>query len=341
MKKDKNNPINEGKGIKKSGSKEDEEVEDISKNMHYRNSQEKPKYLFGEAPQKVSVKTAIWDSKVGENVKAKGNGTKIEELITRSEARKVTSTTKQDNVTVLTIDSHANTNPSGERPLFLPVKKTVQQSPPPITPILSPPPAFQDTKNRNKAKAHLAVTENEKPNPKGMVFSRSFEYDSRNKLEYKEVTSKSFDYDLQPRTISNIRNMRRDKSPIFSTLTGISPSYLTKRPTPEKSPIFPKAIPGSSVNNNFASKLATSGNNNGQQVQILGQYKSLDVEGVARSRRGQFTRTQMSEDSKVLASGNPTSNNYNNYRNFGDNTIGGNQRLNSCDSGARSGTIRF
>lgn len=312
--------------------------------MHYRNpavTDTKPTYLFGEAP-----------SKNGEaNVKKKRSNTKIEELITRNEVRRATTVQKlqsQDNVTVLTIDPPTSINSgslTGDRPLYLPVKKSVQQSPPPITPILSPPPAFQDSKNRNKAKVggHLAVHQptitrtDEKSTPgKGMVFSRSFEYDSRNKIEYKEtLTSKSFDYDLQPSAPPtnnnnlNVRNfMRRDKSPVFSTLTGISPSYLTKRPTPDKSPIFPKAIPGNSVSNNFTSKLVSNNNSaggGGQQVQILGQYKSLDVEGVARSRRGQFTRTQ--------TTAGPMSG----FRNFGDNTTGINQRLNSCDSGARSG----
>lgn len=299
--------------------------------MHYRGpapTDTKPTYLFGEAPAKEA------------NGKKKRGNTKIEELITRNEVRRATTVQKlqsQDNVTVLAIDPPTSdpSNATGDRPLYLPVKKTVQASPPPVTPILSPPPAFQDSKARNKAiKAHLAVSRNdEKPNGgKGMVFSRSFEYDNRGKNEYKEaLTSKSFDYDLHPpgnptpNTLT-VRNMitRRDKSPVFSTLTGISPSYLTKRPTPDKSPIFPKAIPGNSVNNNFTSKLV---NNNGtQQVQILGQYKSLDVEGVARSRRGQFTRTQ-------------TSTPMTGFRNFGDNVApkGINQRLNSCDSGARSG----
>lgn len=311
--------------------------------MHYRNPTDtKPTYLFGEAPAK-NVEPS--------NGKKKRSNTKIEELITRNEVRRATTVQKlqsQDNVTVLSIDPPASNATTGDRPLYLPVKKSVQQSPPPITPILSPPPAFQDSKNRNKAKVgghqlavHQPGTRNdEKITGKGMVFSRSFEYDSRNKTDYKEtLTSKSFDYDLQPPKTTQpvsqnsltVRNfMRRDKSPVFSTLTGISPSYLTKRPTPDKSPIFPKAIPGNSVNNNFTSKLVSNNGSSGQQVQILGQYKSLDVEGVARSRRGQFTRTQTSGGAGPMSG----------FRNFGDNTTGINQRLNSCDSGARSGKTK-
>lgn len=296
--------------LKQQTSVEDKEVEDT---MHYRNpassSHEKPTYLFGEAPKK-------WSSEDS----AAGGKRKIEELIQRNEARRTTAA--GENVTILTIEP-----PPSDRPGFLPVKKTHQNSPPPVTPILSPPPAFQDTKNR-----HLNVNESRK---QGMVFSRSFEYDSRNKPLVAAVTStgsKSFDYDFQggggggPQVAPNIRSLRRERSPNFSMLTGISPSYLTKRPAPptaDKSPIFPKTIPGNSVTN--YSKLAQSSNG----VQILGQYKSLDVDA-GRSRRSQFTRAQTT-----------TGGNYS-FRNFAsDNsadaaTTTASQRLNSCDSGARS-----
>jgi hypothetical protein len=125
--------------------------------------------------------------------------------------------------------------------------------------------------------------------------------------------------------------MRQGKSAAFSTLTGISPNYMTKKEvrkdtSPSRSPlatnsnnsipnaIFPKVIPGKNVT---AGSFYRGGPNDDLK-RFGGKIKSLDDN---RSRRSQFTRP--------VRTG---------FRSF-ETSI--NQRLNSCDSGARSGkTLR-
>lgn len=134
---------------------------DSKNKMHYRNaSNEKPTYLFGESTKKGDetsrASCAGWlkmaqnqrfdkylDSRK-ENINTMKLNSKIEELITRNEARKVgaqISFSKEDNVTILKIDPQ--NHHLGDRPGFLPVKNNISSNAPPPTPILSPPPAFQ------------------------------------------------------------------------------------------------------------------------------------------------------------------------------------------------------
>uniref|UniRef100_A0A182M080 Uncharacterized protein n=1 Tax=Anopheles culicifacies TaxID=139723 RepID=A0A182M080_9DIPT len=322
---------------------------------------------------------------------------KLEDLINRNESRGKGGGTRpssqqqrQDNVTILKIDPGSGTTSTaslGNRPACLSIKRNLADgSPPPVTPILSPPPAFQDTQQQQQqqqqqsnktrlgdikpgTRIFLSVVDNENHNPKGMVFSRSFEYDRRNRRPPEEETdqrggygglstgpgsssstdafSKSFDYDFnptgsmgslpqqqqpkqQPQQQQPLKSslIRRNRSPTFATLTGNSPNYLTKKEKPAKlsSPIFPKAIPGNSLTVNRA----TLGYASSESLRKFDKNKSLDAGGSMgsgafsaghRSRRSQFSTKANS------APGLPYG--------FRSDSVG-NQRLNSCDSGARS-----
>lgn len=314
------------------------------KKMHYRNSAEKsqktPTYLFGEGKQQQS-KDGIFLNRSGwlqtssnqqqqrySDVKQPKNTTsKLGELITRSEARKVVTSqqfTKDENVTILKIDPKADATrkiiPSTtDRPGYLPVKTNISKHGPPPTPILSPPPAFQDEDIRNRimemragTRIQLAIPEHDNKvetsavSNKGMVFSRSFEYDSRQKNQNasNEAFSRSFDFDFQLNDKSYPYETfltRFEKTNKFSTLTGVSPNYLTKQPATTKAPstenVFPKAIPGNNL------KLSNP------------NYYNPNYD----NRRTQFLRP-----------GNA-------FRSFDSNLTAINNRLASCDSGARSG----
>lgn len=322
--------------------------------MHYRNSsfEKKPTYLFGEnAKQSQQQKDGIFLTRSGwittssqrlekeaearkENInKLKKANSKIEELISRSESRRLAAASKDDNVTILKIDpqSEARQMLSNDRPAYLPVKTNLpRDGPPPPTPILSPPPAFQDHQIRNQiyemkngTRIQLSVTDdsdNKTPTPaaigKGMVFSRSFEYDNRKSAEYNENFSRSFDFDFQMRELEKKQPINKNllsrygKSMPFATLTGISPNYLTKKETNEivmnpNASIFPKVIPGNKVKMNNPNYYNPN---------------SLDEQ----SRRSQqFPRTGMQQSK------------FRNSLETGSSVI--NNRLNSCDSGARSG----
>nr|XP_049463997.1 serine-rich adhesin for platelets isoform X3 [Anopheles coluzzii] len=318
---------------------------------------------------------------------------KLEDLINRNESRgkpagrpsSQQSQQRQDNVTILKIDPGSGTTSSlnaaslsGSRPACLSIKRNLADgSPPPVTPILSPPPAFQDTQQQQQqqqsnktrlgdikpcTRIFLSVVDNENHNPKGMVFSRSFEYDRRNRrppdddLDQRggygggsggpgggsssstDAFSKSFEYEFNPSgSMGSLQPqqqplksslIRRNRSPTFATLTGNSPNYLTKKEKPAKlsSPIFPKAIPGNSLTVNRA----TLGYASSESLRKFDKNKSLDA-GVSmgagaasaghRSRRSQFSTKANS------APGLPYG--------FRSDSVG-NQRLNSCDSGARS-----
>lgn len=301
------------------------------KKMHYRNSsveKKPPTYLFGENKQKngIFLNRSGWlqtsnpqrynDSAESrkENIKQlKNANSKLEELISRNEARKIAQNQQkiEENVTILKIDSSDSKKIVNDRPGFLPVKSNLLKQGPPPTPILSPPPAFQDGNMRNRIiekssriqlSAHMEndnKVENSLNNVgKGMAFSRSFEYDNRKTQEFNENFSKSFDFDFQLNDKSvpcDTFLTRFEKVNKFSNLTGISPNYLTK-PTAEPNTIFPKVIPGNNLK--------------------ISNYYNPNYE----DRRSQFSQAA------------------NNFRSFDSNKLSLiNNRLNSCDSGARSG----
>jgi len=181
-------------------------------------------------------------------------GSKVEELIQRNEARLSGCSIRYPSLR----PGHRIIDPQlanilNERPGFLPVKGPTDLDSP-LTPILSPPPAFQDNSRsarrqerrnpgRQQGPLPLPVPFRSEPqmdpqNPingsaKGMVFSRSFEYDTRRHTptdNYVETFSRSFDGNLSDRLLNlAVLAGQRERSPNFSTLTGNSPNYLTKR----------------------------------------------------------------------------------------------------------------
>lgn len=231
-----------------------------------------------------------------------------------------------------------------------------------------------------------SVTSN---NNKGMVFSRSFEYDNRKmNTDYSEVFSKSFEYDLstaaQPpppplgpskaapassklQQSASLLQIQRERMPAFSNLTGNSPNYLTKKEWgPYRQTISPMAAPPTTTPVSGSAGLLTSrsrdtspnqakmvkspmystqspansGSATGRKAYVSGggggpsrgvsekmikadRYQSFDEQG--RSRRAQFSRLR-NESSNSSSS-----------RSVDVATV--NRRLNSCDSGARSGKI--
>lgn len=265
---------------------------------------------------------------------------KIDDLISRNEARRLNVNPKRSYSIDPQISAILN-----ERPGFLPVKRlTDRDSPPPITPIISPPPAFQDSKakTRSQANTKFQLTVNNHDNRsqqpqqqqqlqpqahsnKGMVFSRSFEYDNRKTRDYKENFSKSFDYDLSTTSAAD-----RMKSKMFTNLTGVSPNYLTKKETTgtrsksnsrDASPVFQQK----QLVEPFKTKTRVR---NTLSVRPE-KFMSLD-EPQGRSRRAQFSKLHHESTSSSGSQG---------FRSV-DNSAAisaANRRLNSCDSGARSG----
>lgn len=244
---------------------------------------------------------------------------------------------------------------------------------------------------------------------KGMVFSRSFEYDNRKmNSDYSDVFSKSFEYDLSTSATStasapapsiappsagvgaatasskkqqqsaSLLQIQRERMPAFSNLTGNSPNYLTKKevvppiyrqssllssqPIPKGIPSAPSITPGGTTAGLLTSRsrdtspkmypqqqqsivatavssgrkaysgYSSGGGGGGNGAVKMGKMqsdkypKSFD-EQVGRSRRAQFSRLR-----------NESSNSSSSSRGFRSVDVGTvNRRLNSCDSGARSG----
>lgn len=298
---------------------------------------------------------------------------KIEELISRSEARRTSILFKPNFSLDPQISAILN-----ERPGFLPVKRlTDNESPPPITPIISPPPAFQDSKSKPKsspsASYHLTVNNQDhrrqppkipSPQPppyspispphqqpphvpsKGMVFSRSFEYDNRKSRDFKENFSKSFDYDLSNTTLNpsvTVIPIQPDKlrTKTFTNLTGVSPNYLTKKETNARgsrsssrdpSPVYQTPTGSGLEPGGFVEPFKTKTRVRNTLSVRPEKFMSLD-EQQGRSRRAQFSRLHHESSSSSGSQG---------FRSL-DQSVGNtvNRRLNSCDSGARSGNFIY
>ncbi|XP_055623832.1 uncharacterized protein LOC129767205 isoform X2 [Toxorhynchites rutilus septentrionalis] len=362
----------------------EEQKQTEAQEMHYRNSNDKPTYLFGENlkkneiflnksgwvqvsqpplhPSERSARAKYYQSEqAGPKTSRKfieydenryDKGSKLEDLINRNEVRRnqYQKIQRQDNVTILKIEPQLS---FGGRPVCLPIKRNLaDNSPPPVTPILSPPPAFQDSKYKTRlseikpgTRIFLSVVDNDNRNPRGMVFSRSFEYDNRrhttpvanvpqhlHKQSYSDF-SKSFDFEIKhqaamPKTTDQ-PFIRRNRSPTFSTLTGNSPNYLTKKEkasnpsiVKDHSPIFPKSIPGSSLTSSGYESLKRFGDKTKSLESQMMSSSAAAAASAHRSRRSQFSTKANSTP------GIPT------YGYRSDSI--GNTRLNSCDSGARS-----
>lgn len=303
------------------------------------------------------------------------SGSKIEELISRNEARRSNSTTTshRGSSSYVLRPGYKIVDPQiatllNERPGFLPVRNyNDADSPPPITPILSPPPAFQDGKSKYSERRQPPQTlvsgvgglhasnggaggGGGGGNNKGMVFSRSFEYDNRKTTptdNYVETFSRSFDGNLSekpPRPVVP----QRDRSPNFSTLTGCSPNYLTKKDSGggssgslrsrDSSPKYQQ--PQSTAYLNTSVKEAppaySVASSKYGKTEKLFERSSKGGNALGRSRKAQFSRVSSSGPIGVGVSQQqlPPSVAMSRFRSF-DTTIS--QRLNSCDSGARSG----
>lgn len=259
------------------------------------------------------------------------NTSKIEALIMRNEARRAD---KKYAEIKHSIDPQVSALLS-ERPGFLPIKRfNENESPPPITPIISPPPAFQDSNINSKQKLNFATNTVDNTSNKGMVFSRSFEYDNRKSHEYNQTFSKSFDYDFSsPVKEEPTTTYTNDR--IFTNLTGISPNYLSKKPNPsraepnanqnrDKSSIYQQYLePKTYAEPNIKSRVR---NTYSLRPEV---YSGSQEQLVDRPRRSQFLKQ---ESTPVLSSQG--------FRAQLHQSVV-NKRLNSCDSGARSGNENF
>jgi hypothetical protein len=311
-----------------------------TKKMHLQNSstEKKPTYMFGENTAKRDasksrnsiflnrsgwIQTKIDAKKQSNNSSQLSQNSKVERMILRNEERKANQqviNAKENSVTVLKIDSKLNAWPNS-RPEFLPVKTTFSRYGPPPTPILSPPLAFQDQniinqeKLKKQTQIQLSVTDSDnKTMPaligKGMVFSRSFEYDNRKYESSSEKFSRSFDFDLQsfPNGEKNKNILSKfGDSPAFKNLTGVSPNYLSKKENHAVSSIlleskFPKMIPGNKVNTKI-------------------DFDSAGIPYKNSVKQSSFSRYSVKNEGNNLKYKSTAINN----------------RLNSCDSGARSG----
>lgn len=285
---------------------------------------------------------------------------KIEELISRDEARSINVALKK-----FELDPRISAL-LNDRPGFLPIKRaTDNESPPPITPIISPPPAFQDSKSSKPknsemiSKIHLSVNNkinsdkmntgtnkknvnqtsnsnnnnnignnNNNSNNKGMVFSRSFEYDNREPRQYNEIFSKSFDYDFKT-PFTEDKRTTKEKTKTFTSLTGVSPNYLTKKErslenSRDNSPQHHQYLEPLPIVRQIKQKSHVR-----TTLSIRPEkFRSMDEEK-GRSRRAQFTKTNIENSVTGIGQG---------FRSF-DASMAINKRLNSCDSGARSGKL--
>lgn len=309
--------------------------------MHYHNPNEMPKYLFGERNKQQHYQKPIKSDEIYLNksgwvqvrepyntnrdtnnsfqkyssnlLQSNSNTSKLEALISRSEIRKVKCT----------IDPQLSAMLS-ERPGFLPIKQyDDNESPPPITPIISPPPAFQDSKTTRQA-SKLASSNNGNPDTtgKGMVFSRSFEYDTRKPYEYDHTFSKSFDYDFLSPTNEE---PKIEKENAFPSLT--SSNYLNEKAR------APTAVAARDAPLNVYQQYLEPKEyiETTRKTRARSTY-SLRSEVVdqppSRGRRGHVPKQDSTSSSGSQAG----------FRAH-QNAIS--KRLNSCDSGARSGNSKI
>lgn len=287
------------------------------------------------------------------NSMASTNFSKLEALISRNENRK---NIEAKMINKCAIDSNVSALLS-ERPGFLPIKRfDDSDSPPPITPIISPPPAFQDNNGSDIATAIQQTGTKATPNGqenasaannKGMVFSRSFEYDTRKPYEYNQTFSKSFDYDF----LSPTKEEKRiEKENNFVNLTGVSPNYLSKKPTSSGTTLVSTTTTTSAaaptrdttavyqqylepkpyVESVRKSRVRTAFS---LQPELVTPTEQQQIE---RSRRGQFAKQESSSSSggSQQQQQQQQSQQQHGFRSMHPSV---NKRLNSCDSGARSG----
>ncbi|EDW33003.1 GL16128 [Drosophila persimilis] len=310
-------------------------------------------------------------------------GSKVEELIQRNEARLGGFSSRDPALRpgYRIIDPQL-ASILNERPGFLPVKSPNDLDSP-ITPILSPPPAFQDNSRSTRQVDRRKSSRQQAPIPlpvplqsgeaqlspqhlangsvKGMVFSRSFEYDTRRPTptnSYVETFSRSFDGNLSERPLHlGMPPLagQRERSPNFSTLTGNSPNYLTKRESGggssgslrsrDSSPKFLSPQTTTAYLNTSvkeappAYSMATGGGGTQAKYSPRSRHERTSERSkshaLGRSRKSQFNRMGSAGPPAAPPSslGMGMGMGVSRFRSF-DTTKS--QRLNSCDSGARS-----
>lgn len=311
--------------------------------MDCHTSAEMPKYLFGErnrqhyhralkSNDKVYLNKSGWvqvnqrdrhannvhqrdrqaDSAHQKSNVAQPSGTsKLEAMITRNEFRRVKCT----------IDSHL-TAMLNERPGFLPIKQyNGNESPPITTPIISPPPAFQDNEtvcqmqgDGKKSAPSKAEDCQDGSGTKGMVFSRSFEYDNRKLCEYDQTFSKSFDYDFLSPAIERTANSAERRSPLPCRSASGYQQYLETGDYVERGARKARTRSSCTPRNDCAEP-----NSRARRGQFIKQDSSSSSGSQAGYRGHQQTQQalhQSQQQQKLIC-----------------------RRLNSCDSGARSGNL--
>lgn len=294
---------------------------------------------------------------------------KIEELISRNEARRYHQTGGSSRNYSFKpgykiLDPHISAM-LNDRPGFLPVKNFKQSnSPPPMTPILSPPPAFQDNTARIKTKTKnfrdsseecevciasaAAATNNSgaahSQSNKGMVFSRSFEYDNRRipNESYVDTFSRSFDCNLSDNppkmtlknpsvpVVTSPRRIHRERSPNFRANSTTVPNTSTTTHTSSSSVVAAAIRDNSPKQNKDSSPIYMVPN--GKRLE---KSKSTHDRS-SRLRKNQLTKLNSHHHDRPQPqhiAHYPQVSSVSRFRSFD----AGNQRLNSCDSGARSG----
>lgn len=241
------------------------------------------------------------------------NHRKLEELIARNEARKLLLLQNIHHHSLATDTLQAPVH--GERPM----------SPTTGLHIISPPPAFQDTSSA-AVKAPFPPDTKDSQGGKRMVFSRSFECDTAKlKSDYKDSYSKSFEFDYEAPKGNHLTVLQnvppKNRNSAFASLTGISPNYLTGRTNSFK--VQPDVPQANATQNKFLkpSYGAKAGLPPKMGTQAIGgdKKKSAAVSSMRVNRGGGSTFATMRGYRSLTTSSSI------------------NKRLNSYDSGTRSG----
>ncbi|GAB0088552.1 hypothetical protein DMENIID0001_030080 [Sergentomyia squamirostris] len=306
---------------------------DRVKDMHYHNPTKTSTYLFGETTAQqndIFLNRSGWVqvkhrpesdehqfSRTGS--RKSDNHKKLEELIARNEARKLLLLQNIQHHSLDTLQAPT----IGERPL----------SPTTGLHIISPPPAFQDTSNYASIKppSNATVDAKNAESNKRMVFSRSFESDvAKLKSDYKDSYSKSFEFDYEgpPKIKNNHLTVQQNvagnnRNSAFASLTGISPNYLSGRPTAFKTiqdtpppPPANSANQGKYIKPSYSSKVGLPPK---MGTQAIGDKKKTPAVSSVRINRGGGSTFATMRGYRSLTTSSSI-----------------NKRLNSYDSGTRS-----
>lgn len=166
---------------------------------------------------------------------------------------------------------------------------------------------------------------------KGMVFSRSFEYDTRKSYEYDQTFSKSFDYDFISPTKDEPPKVEKENA-FPATISGVSTNYLTDKSNVNTRDallnVYQQYLEPKDYIETTASASATARKSRARSTYAL-RTDMMDPPIASRMRsRGHVPKQDSSSSSGSQAG-------------FRAHQSSISKRLNSCDSGARSGKISF